>query len=189
MDFSRDWEKIENISARSFICGYSDCNKEVASDKGFIHHGNYGDIDGIICICPKCKRPTFFDVEKDIQIPGIIFGSNIDSLPQDIDNLWKEIRGCIASTSYTSAVLSGRKMLMHIAVSQGAEEDLTFLEYVDYLVDNHFAPPNSKDWIDKIRKQGNEANHEIVIKQKEDAQEIAIFLEMLLKFIYEFPSR
>ena len=78
---------------------------------------------------------------------------------------------------------------MHIAVNAGANSGASFVEYVDYLVNNHFAPPNSKDWIDKIRSHGNEANHEIVIKKKEDAEEIMTFLEMLLKFIYEFPAR
>ena len=55
---------------------------------------------------------------------------------------------------------------MHIAVAQGAKASISFVEYVDYLVNNHFAPPNSKDWVDKIRSHGNEANHEIVIKKK-----------------------
>ncbi len=53
----------------------------------------------------------------------------------------------------------------------------------------HYAPPNSKDWIDKIRSHGNEATHEIVIKNQADSEEIMTFLEMLLKFIYEFPAR
>jgi hypothetical protein len=86
-------------------------------------------------------------------------------------------------------VLTGRKLLMHISVSQNAGSGLTFVQYVDHLVNNHYAPPNSKPWIDKIRLHGNEANHEIVLKAKEDAEEIMIFLEMLLKFIYEFPGR
>jgi hypothetical protein len=78
---------------------------------------------------------------------------------------------------------------MHIAVHAGAPAGESFVSYVDYLVANHYAPPNSKDWIDKIRSHGNEANHEIVIKPQADAEEIMTFLEMLLKFIYEFPAR
>jgi hypothetical protein len=57
---------------------------------------------------------------------------------------------------------------MHIAVGVGATAGEPFVAYVDYLVANHYAPPNSKDWIDKIRSHGNEANHEIVVKKKED---------------------
>ena len=78
---------------------------------------------------------------------------------------------------------------MHIAVEQGAQQNKSFVEYVDYLVQNHFAPPKSQPWVDRIRQKGNEANHEIRIMQKADAQEIMTFLEMLLKFIYEFPQK
>ena len=77
---------------------------------------------------------------------------------------------------------------MHIAVAEGADEGKTFLSYVDYLVEHHYAPPKSKVWIDKIRAHGNEAAHEIVLKTNGEANEIMVFLEMLLKYIYEFPS-
>ena len=80
-------------------------------------------------------------------------------------------------------------MLMHIAVAQGAAAGQNFVAYVNYLEGNHYSPPNSKSWIDKIRSHGNEAAHEIVVKSRADAEEIVIFLEMLLKFIYEFPLR
>ena len=43
--------------------------------------------------------------------------------------------------------------------------------------------------VDHIRKKGNEANHEIVLMEKEDAEDLLVFSEMLLKFIYEFPKR
>jgi hypothetical protein len=43
--------------------------------------------------------------------------------------------------------------------------------------------------VDHIRKKGNEANHEIALMTRVDAEELLSFSEMLLKFIYEFPSR
>jgi len=45
------------------------------------------------------------------------------------------------------------------------------------------------NWVDHIRKKGNEANHEIIIVEKDDATELLSFVEMLLKVIYEFPAR
>lgn len=78
---------------------------------------------------------------------------------------------------------------MHIAVEQDADENQSFVQYVDYLVNNGFAPPKSQPWVDRIRQKGNEATHEIRIMGKPDAQEIITFLEMLLKFIYEFPQK
>jgi len=79
-------------------------------------------------------------------------------------------------------------MLMNIAVQQGATEGLKFIEYVSYLADKGFVPPNGKHWVDHIRKKGNEATHEIAIMVEQDAKDLISFIEMLLRFIYEFPS-
>lgn len=78
---------------------------------------------------------------------------------------------------------------MNIAVAQGAEEGKSFISYVDYLASQGYVPPNGRGWVDHIRKKGNEANHEIVLMKKEDAEELILFTEMLLKFIYEFPMK
>lgn len=78
---------------------------------------------------------------------------------------------------------------MHIAVSLKAPEGKTFAEYVTYLKVNHYTPPNSETWVDHIRKVGNEANHEINIGEKEDAEELLTFIEMLLRFIFEFHAK
>jgi len=77
---------------------------------------------------------------------------------------------------------------MNIAVSEGAKEGLRFIEYVDHLATKGFVPPNGRHWVDHIRKKGNEANHEITIMVNKDSQELLVFIEMLLKFIYEFPN-
>ena len=39
-----------------------------------------------------------------------------------------------------------------------------------------------------IVKKGNEATHEIAVMGEQDAKELISFIEMLLRFIYEFPS-
>jgi hypothetical protein len=77
---------------------------------------------------------------------------------------------------------------MHIAVAKGAEEGKKFIEYVQFLADKNYIPPDAKDWVDHIREKGNEANHEITIMNKEDANDLISFSEMLLKLIYEFPA-
>ena len=78
---------------------------------------------------------------------------------------------------------------MNIAVSRGAKEGLRFVEYVEYLANNNYVPPDGKDWVAHIRGKGNEATHEIAMMQREDAVELITLSEMLLKFIYEFPAR
>ena len=61
---------------------------------------------------------------------------------------------------------------MHIAVAKGAPENQNFLSYVQFLSDKHYVPPDAKDWVDHIRKRGNEANHEICMMQESDAKEL-----------------
>ena len=78
---------------------------------------------------------------------------------------------------------------MNIAVQKGAEEGKTFFSYVEYLSQKGYVSPDGKDWVDQIRTEGNEANHQINLAKKEDADELLIFMEMLLKILYEFPSR
>jgi hypothetical protein len=77
---------------------------------------------------------------------------------------------------------------MHIAVAQGADTGKKFITYVNYLADNGFTPPNAKVWVDEIRNLGNDANHEIIIMDESNAKSVIKFLEMLLKFNYEFPA-
>jgi hypothetical protein len=78
---------------------------------------------------------------------------------------------------------------MSVGVAQGAKSGESFVAYVEYLAAKGFVPPNGVSCVDHIRKKGNEANHEIVLMNRDDAEELVIFIEMLLKFIYEFPSR
>ncbi len=78
---------------------------------------------------------------------------------------------------------------MHIAVSKGAKPGESFVSYVDYLAAKGFIPPDGRDWVDHIRQKGNEANHEIVIMSGAEAEELIAFVEMLLKFIFEFPAK
>jgi hypothetical protein len=181
------WEHIQSMSAKNYKCGHVSCGREVSADRGWVHRPPSSAPDAYIYVCPNCKLPTLF--YDKIQLPGMSLGSDVQHLPTEIEAIWAEIRTCTSHSAFTAAVLEGRKLLMHIAVAQGANPGLNFVQYVDHLVDNHFAPPNSKPWVEKIRTHGNEATHEIIIKTKEDAEEILIFLEMLLKFIYEFPAR
>ena len=78
---------------------------------------------------------------------------------------------------------------MNIAVEQGASDGLRFIEYVEYLANNGFIPPNGRTWVDHIRRKGKEATHENALITQADAEEIVAFVEMLLKFVYEFPAR
>jgi murein tripeptide amidase MpaA len=77
---------------------------------------------------------------------------------------------------------------MHIAVSKGATPGESFVSYVEFLSSKNYIPPDAKQWVDHIRQKGNEANHEIVVMSRADADDLLSFSEMLLKLVYEFPA-
>ncbi len=78
---------------------------------------------------------------------------------------------------------------MHIAVEKGAPEGKPFVAYVKHLHDEHWLPPNAEPWVDSIRNVANEANHEIVVMRREDAESLLVLTDSMLQHIYELPKR
>jgi Domain of unknown function (DUF4145) len=184
---SWSWANIGNIESQSYMCW--SCGQPLASDKGWqANDPNTGQPEAYICICHRCKKPTLVELSGK-QTPGVQFGNPVKDISDTrVSSLYDEARIATGVGAYTAAVLACRKLLMHIAVSKGAQAGDSFLKYVEYLAANHFIPPDAKDWVDHIRQKGNEANHEINIMAKDDAEELIVFSEMLLKLVFEFPA-
>jgi len=176
-------EQRRGIGPKSYVCSF--CGHRVGPALGF--HSK-GPRVVYIYICSYCTAPTYFDLVGS-QFPSPAFGNPVESLPDGLAALYNEARSCAKSNSYTSAVLTCRKLLMHIAVEKGAPENQSFLQYVEYLATEGYVPRDAKGWVDHIRTKGNEANHDIVIMSRGDAENLITFSEMLLKFIYEFPAK
>jgi len=183
------WGDTTGNPSRRYTCGY--CGASLASNVGYHSEGgNSPSRKAFIYICHYCRQPTFFDEPDGKQTPGTSFGRAVKDIPdQLLNDLYEEARRATSAGSYTAAVLCCRKLLMHIAVEKEADEGKNFKYYVEYLADNHYFPPDAKDWVDHIREKGNEANHEIVIMDKQDAEDLISSIEMLLIFIYEYPAR
>ena len=183
-----NWYKLQDLPNVAFVCGYCDTN--VSSIRGYKlgeHADGSGGQVGALYVCPNCGGPVFF-APDDQRFPSPALGNAVQHVPDDLNELYEEARRCTGERCYTGAVLLCRKMLMNIAVEKGAEEGLKFIEYVTYLSETGYIPPNGKQWVDHIRKKGNEATHEISVMKEDDAKDLIVFIEMLLRFIYEFPS-
>jgi hypothetical protein len=179
------WSNHVELSSRKYICGY--CGASLASNTGYRGQNPPGR-PAFIYICHHCSGPTFFDVDGR-QFPGAAYGETVADVPDAaLVGLYDEARRSTSASAYTAAVLCCRKILMHIAVSKGAKAGESFVAYAQYLADNNYVPPDAKEWVDHIRQKGNEANHEILVMSKGDAEELLSFIEMLLKVIYEFPA-
>lgn len=180
------WQKPVTISSVSFTCAF--CSNIVASNLGYHAFSKTTSRSAEIYICPHCNNPTYFD-EFNCQYPGPPIGEAVDKITnEEVKTLYEEARKAASCNAFTAAILCCRKLLMNIAVSKDAEEGLKFIEYVEYLSTQGYIPPDGKGWVDQIRIKGNEATHEIKIMEKEDAVQLIKFIEMLLRFIYEFPS-
>ncbi len=179
-----EWQNTSSLSSLKYKCGY--CNYVVASTVGYYSKSRTG-ADRHVYICPNCQKPTYWDYNS--LVPSPIPGSDVTHLPQEVAGLYLEARRCMAVEAYTASVMASRKLLMNIAVSKGASLDKSFLDYVQFLATKGFVPPDGTGWVDHIRKKGNEANHEIKLMGKSDAEDLVQFSEMLLRFVFEFPNR
>ena len=180
------WERPESMRSKSYICGY--CGHRVSSSLGLSLKSPNRETNQGVYLCPECKCPSFILSPLNFQEPGSSFGRKVLHLPEDLEALYEEARMCTSAGCFTAAVLILRKMIVHVAVSKGAKDNLRFIEYVDYLENQHFLPPDGRNWADQIRSIGNIATHEIVVMTGESAEQLTTFMEMLLRFIYEFPS-
>lgn len=190
-----NWINKKKLSSKDFKCW--NCGKEVASQEGYFaitknYAGNqHKHIKGdpAIYICHYCNFPNFID-EHARRFPAPVFGDNIEFISDSsIKRLYNEARQCFSVNAFNAVVMCCRKLLMNISVSEGAKEGLSFVKYIDYLNEKGFIPPGGREWIDKIRTMGNEANHKIIQPSKDDAELILVFTNMLLKFIYEMPGK
>jgi hypothetical protein len=180
------WQNILSQKAKTYHCHF--CGNKVGSEKGWYATTGYTSVFGHIFVCPSCQRPTFFEPDGK-QIPAPRIGNAVKGITDEgVEALYNEARDCTIIGANTAAVLLARKLLMNVAVQHGAQPGKTFVEYIDYLADNGFVPPNGRAWVDQIRKKGNEATHEIPQIDQQDSKQILTFVEMLLKFVYEFPS-
>lgn len=184
-----EWKNLNTVSSKPFECGY--CGHSVASDKAYSGSRSDGRIAHTlhIYICHQCHKPTFID-EYGNQTPHKSFGKKVPNIDDtSIETLYKEARDSYSTGAYTASTMCCRKLLMNLAVSKGAEENKSFNYYVGYLETNNYIPNGTKEWVDAIRTKGNEATHEIALSSQEEAEEILSFTEMLLRLVYEFPSK
>jgi DNA-directed RNA polymerase subunit RPC12/RpoP len=151
-DSKDGWLNSDGLVTKVYKCGY--CGKEVASNQGYRSFANNGYISEAveyIYICHNCNSPTYFN-DSEEQTPGYKYGDKIQYLPEDVSLIYDEAGSCFSVNAYTSAVLCCRKLLMNVACEKGAPKNKKFEEYVDYLNDNGYIPPDGRAWVDKIRK-------------------------------------
>ncbi len=109
-------------------------------------------------------------------------------LPSEIQSVYNEVRDAASVGAYNAAIHLARTLLAHVAVYHGAESGKTFAFYVDFILQEKLVPANAKNWIDTIRKMGNDNVHDLVRYEQKDAERILTFLSQLLVNAFELPK-
>jgi predicted metal-binding protein len=142
------------------------------------------------CYC-NCGQPTCIsrsaDSETSLQWPRpgeFKVGVN---WPPDLIRLFSEAAISFAGNAFTAASLVCRKILMAVAVDQGAADGGNFTLYVDYITNTILNYPKAKHAIDAIRKIGNEATHKIQFVDHADARRSLRICQYVLDAVYDLP--
>ncbi len=77
---------------------------------------------------------------------------------------------------------------MNVAVTNEAKEGLKFAQYVDYLIEKNLVPMKAEPLLKHIKDKGNEANHQIKIIEKEEAEQLMRFTEMFLEDVFGYEA-
>jgi hypothetical protein len=133
--------------------------------------------------CTNCGRGAVRNGQT--LAPSSLAGASVEGLPEDVKDSYEEARRDVSIGSYTSAELMCRKILMHIAVDKGAEPNKYFAHYLTHLENSGYVTPPMKDWVDQIRKNANEATHELPAVNKARALSTLSFTTQLLRSVYE----
>ena len=184
---SYNWDNIGTLVSISYVCGH--CGESISSNSGYYGKYSNGQVPVAIYICHSCSKPTFYSFENSYQVPGSPFGAPVKHIQsKEVETLYEEARNCMSVNAVTAVALCLRKLLMNLAVAEGAQEGISFVQYINYLEQEGFVTPKNKAWVDYIRKMGNMATHEIKVVNREEAEQLVLFCEMLLKSNIEYPA-
>lgn len=134
--------------------------------------------------CPSCANGSVLALDGNVY-PGVPFGPDVEGLPNEVQEAYKEARRCMSVNALTSCESMCRKILMHVAVEKGAKEGKPFTDYLSHLETQGYITPPMKGWVDLIRQHGNKAAHRLDPPDRNRAESTLMFTAELLRLIYE----
>ena len=177
----KEWQNCIKLYPKSYNCW--NCGNLISSNIGYKSDDN----ENHIYICPHCQAPLIIDC-KGRQYPYTIQGKSIKKMPKDVAHCYDEARLALSAGAYTAAVMMFRKILMNLAVNEGANEGDSFANYVTFLCDNGFVHKKQHEQAKSLKKLGNDANHKIESRTEDEAKEMLKFVELLLLNNYEYAD-
>jgi hypothetical protein len=114
----------------------------------------------------------------------------VPALTGAVAEAFDEATTALATRCFASCEMVCRKLLVYVAVEQGAGEwtkAKSFAAYVDDLATAGYLTPPMRRLADHIRDRGNATTHELPATTEADARQTLGFTALLLRNIYEVP--
>jgi Domain of unknown function (DUF4145) len=137
--------------------------------------------------CIGCGLGAFIDDNGDIH-PGRIAGEEVDNVPTPIGGLYLEARKALGHGAPTGCEMLCRSVLGGIARDLGWTKRGSFVEAIDFVIEEGYVTKAMRPWVDRIRQHGNEVVHEAVLIDSERALDTLGFTAQLLKLVYQMPA-
>jgi len=110
-------------------------------------------------------------------------------IPVQIQKILQEAKITYSAQCYRASAVMSRRTLEAITVEKG-EPDGTLAKRINCLTSKGILDKNLGDWANEIRLIGNVGAHFDPINdvESEDANQIILFIEELIKYIYIMPA-
>jgi hypothetical protein len=146
-------------------------------------------------MCTSCRSPFVLYQEReyndwgthtqeypaaDRQLP--------QSVPQAIRTDFAEAQRCMRARSYTGGAIMARRVVENIRKEQGYRKGKLFTA-LKSMKDDGVIDDRLYEWADTAREVGNEGAHDTTPVSREDAQEVLLFVEALVDYLYVFRKR
>jgi len=182
-----DYVQPKAGTSHQIKCG--NCGNDIGAIEVARYNSPSVQIEVVWLICPLCSYGSVVEYDGKIY-PAGKYGEALDGLTPDVNSAYNEARECMSIGAHTGCQLVCRKILMHIAVDKcnGKEGD-SFENYIHNIEKAGYITPPMKPWVDKIRKEGNDATHKLASPTPKDAENIMNFTTQLLRLVYEMEHK
>jgi hypothetical protein len=188
------------------------CSTSIALDIIGSHPTALGNT-ALYCMCSNCRMPSIFlvsfttsSVERAIAESGTKAVNRFVSsfwhsypeggasscpeyVPDDVARVFMQARDAHKRASLDLAAMGYRRAL-EVALKAIAPDLKGQLgPRIDQLAKQHVLTPAMKEWADDTRILGNEATHDPPEPSAENVEQLFLFVESLLEYLFTLPER
>jgi Domain of unknown function (DUF4145) len=146
-------------------------------------------------MCTSCQSPFVLYQERENDDWGIPTQEYPQadrqlpwSVPQSIRDDFAQAQRCMRSRSYTAGAIMARRVVEIIRKDQGFKKG-NLNAALKSMKEAGVIDARLYEWADTAREVGNEGAHDTTPVSREDAEQVLLFVEALVDYLYVFRKR